>query len=208
MNFIFFPSQTSDDTKRLTQWRNRGLSHHPGDETQSGGWDQEQWEREIRVPGFDPAKIFEQARARLINFDVVPPELLEITTQWNIEERLPQPGDLMIQRTHLFKISNFRLADVLSAVQIAQIIDEPRRFALQYSTVKGHPEKGQSTYTLTWTDDNRVLFTMQPISKPGNLLTRLANPIMTQRVRLKVTHAILDTLTKGVLLDLTGYEDV
>ncbi len=208
MNFDFFPSQTPDDTTRISQWRDRTLSYHPGDETQSGGWDHEQWECEIRVPGFDPAKIFEQARARLINFDVVPPELLEITTQWNVEERLPQGGDLMIQRTHLFKMGNFRLADVLSAVQIAQIVDEPRRFALQYSTVKGHPEKGCSTYTLTWTDDDRVLFTMQPISKPGNWLTQLANPIITQRVRLKVTHAILDTLAKGVLLDLTGYEDV
>ncbi len=208
MNFDFFPSQTPDDSKRLTQWRNRGLSYHPGDEIQSDGWDQEKWEREIRVPGFDPARIFEQARARLINFDVLSPELLEITSQWNVEERLPQPGDLMIQRTHLFKIGNFRLADVLSAVQIVQIVDEPHRFALQYSTVKGHPEKGCSTYTLTWTNDDRVLFTMQPISKPGNWLTRLANPIITQRVRLKVTHAILDTLAKGVLLDLTGYEDV
>ncbi|MCQ3929718.1 MAG: hypothetical protein DPW16_04610 [Chloroflexi bacterium] len=208
MNFNFFPPQALDDTKRISQWWDRALSYHPGDETQSGGWDQEQWEREIRVPGFDPAKIFEQARARLINFDVLPPELLEVTTQWNVEEHLPQPGDLMIQRTHLFKIGNFRLADVLSAVKITQIIDEPRRFALQYVTVKGHPEKGQSTYTITWTDDNRILFTMQPISKPGNLLTRLANPIITQRIRLKVTHAILDTLAKGVLLDLTGYEDV
>ncbi len=208
MNFDFLPSQTPDDTKRLTQWRDSVRSYRPGDETQSGGWDQEKWEREIRVPGFDPARIFEQARARLINFDVVPPELLEIITQWNVEERLPQPGDLMIQRTHLFKIGNFRLADVLSAVQIAQIVDEPRRFALQYSTVKGHPEKGCSTYTLTWTNDDRVLFTMQPISKPGNWLTQLANPIITQRVRLKVTNAILDTLAKGVLLDLTGYEDV
>ncbi|KAB2858813.1 MAG: hypothetical protein F9K46_11440, partial [Anaerolineae bacterium] len=125
MNFDFFPSPTPDDTKHLNQWRDRGLSYHPGDENKSGGWDHEQWEREIRVPGFDSTKIFEQARARLINFDVVPLGLLEITPQWNIEERLPQPSDLMIQRTHLFKIGNFRLVDVLSAVQIAQIIDEP-----------------------------------------------------------------------------------
>ncbi|MBI5930903.1 MAG: DUF1990 family protein [Chloroflexi bacterium] len=208
MNFDFFPSTSPDDAKHLNRWRKRSLSYHPGDETTSSGWSQDHWEREIRVPGLDPAKIFEQARARLINFDVLPPELLEITTQWNLEERMPQAGDLIFQRTHLFKMGNFRLADVLSAVQIAQIVDEPRRFVLQYITVKGHPEKGISTYTLTWSDDDRVLFTMQPISKPANWLTRLGGPFITRRTQLKITHAILDTLAKGVLLDLTGYEDV
>lgn len=208
MNLHFFPSQTPNDTTRISLWHDRDLSYHPGDETTSSGWNQEQWEREIIAPGIDPARIFEQARARLINFDVLPPELLEITTQWNVEERLPQAGDLIIQRTHLFKIGSFRLVDVLSAGQIVQIVDESRHFSLQYVTVKGHPEKGTSTYTITCTDDDRVLFTMQPISKPGNWLTRLVNPIITRRVRLRVTHAILDTLAKGVLLDLTGYEDV
>lgn len=210
MNFDVFPSKNNRDYLNLTDpiWRNRPVTYQPSDENKSSGWNNDHWEREIKVPGADPTKIFEQARARLINFDIMPVDILEVTPSWTIEGRLPHSGDLLFQRTHLLKIGGFRLLDVLSATRIDEVIDEPRRFVLQYTATKGHPEKGTAWYTLEHTDDDRVVFMLKSMSKPANLLTQLGTRIITRPIQLKITRAILDTFAKGVLLDLTGYEDV
>lgn len=205
MRFDFFPSHQTDDMIYVTdpKWQNLPNSYQAGDETKSRGWRQDQWERTFEVAGVTPAHIFQQARARLISMDIAPPSLLELTAQWNVEARLPQMGDVLFQRSHLFRVGNVRFADLLSAVRIGDVVDESDRFELQVVALKGHPERGVSRYILL-NDGNYVWFRIAPISKPANIFTQLANPILTRRIQVYLTESMLDYVVTAVTLDLTG----
>lgn len=206
MRFDFFPSNQNDDTKHVTdpQWQNLASNYQSGDENVvRGGWRKEEWQRILEAPQVSLDVIFQQARARLISMDIAPISLLELTAQWNVEDRLPQVGDLIFQRSHLFRMGNLRLADLLSAVRIGDVVDEPNRFELQVVALKGHPERGASRYILL-NDGHHVWFRMAPISKPANTLTRLADPILTRRIQVYVTASMLDYMVTAVTLDLTG----
>jgi uncharacterized protein (UPF0548 family) len=206
MRFAFFQPSEPDDTRFLEHpdWRERPLTYTQGDENRSGGWKYDEWEREIKVPRADAATIFEQARARLINFDIIPPTIMHITTQWNHEGRLPQQGDVIFQRTHLIRIGNLHLVDVLSATRLGEVVDDADCFSLVYIATKGHPEKGFSRYSLRPSGEHSVTFKIETTSQPANFLTKLANPIITRRTQLKITYSVLDTMERGVIMDLSG----
>lgn len=209
MKWQFFPSDSPDDSGQLQHpaWRDLPVSYSEGQESKSAGWDVDRWERELSVPGVAPEKVFEQARARLINFDILPARLAQFTTTWNVEGRLPQPGDIVFQRTHFLYVGNFHLIDILSATRVKTAVDAPDYFLLQYVTTQGHPEQGTARYELEKTAEGKVIFRINALSKPALFLTRLAKPIITRRVQLKLTQGILDTLEKGVRLDLTAQEE-
>ncbi len=205
MQFHFFPPRYNDDTQRLlsSAWQNRPNNYQLRDENVSSGWKHDEWVRVFDIPSATPAEIFQQARARIISMDIIPPRLMELTAQWNVEDRLPQVGDLLFQRTHLLGMRGWHVADILSATRMGDVIDEPERYELQYIAVKGHPEKGASRYIVA-NDGQQVRFTIKPVSKPANILTQLANPIITRRVQVHVTNSILDYVVTAVTLDLTG----
>ncbi len=203
--FSFFPGSDNDDTPRVLDdaWRKRPLTYANGDEAKSGGWKDDHWQREFKVLDVDAERIFDEARARLINFDVLPIAQAQLTTLWNVETRLPQPGDVIFQRTHFVRFGGFNLVDILSATRLGEVMDAPDHFELQYISTQGHPECGTSRYRVEIDDRGRVMFRIHTISKPALWLTRLANPIITRRFQLKITHAVLDTMVQGVLMDLT-----
>lgn len=205
MHFDIWPPHNPDDNTRFQQpiWRDRKVTYQAGDDQQGSGWKYDQWERVFNISGVSADAIFQQARARLISMDIVPPALLEFTAQWNTQSRLPQVDDLIFQRTHLFQIGGRRLVDLHSATRIGDVIDEPNRFELQYIATEGHPERGFSRYTIAQGNDV-VMFTIRTTSQPANILTKLANPIITRRMQLRVTNSILDYMVTTVTLDLTG----
>lgn len=203
MRFQFFPSPTPDDSHYTTAptWASRPLSYQLGDEQQSRGWYDDHSERQLTVPNVAPSRIFEQARARLINFDFLPSELVQFTGRWNVEGRMPQVGDVVFQRTHLVQLGR-PLVDVLSATHIGEMTDEPKRFILRYVTTKGHPECGTAYYQIIQESDT-VYFRIHAVSKPGLWTTRLVKPLITRRVQLRITKGILDGMATSVRLDLT-----
>jgi uncharacterized protein (UPF0548 family) len=205
MDFAFFPPIQPDDTQAFAnpKWRDRTTTYTPGDENKSAGWKHDHWERDLTVASVPASDVFEQARARIISMDILPSDILDYTAQWNVEGRLPQPNDLIFQRTHLVQVGQQRIVDVLSATRIGTLTDAPGLFALQYISTSGHPERGFSVYTITQ-DDQSVKFIIKTISQPANLLTKLANPIITRRTQLRITNAVLDYMKTSVHLDLIG----
>ena len=203
MQFEIFPKGSLDDCVFFDKpaWQNRTVTYKAGDEDTSGGWRYDFWERSLDVPNVSAEAIFEQARARLISMDVIPDDLLEYTVQWQVENRLPQVNDLLFQRTHLIHMRDFRVLDVLSATRIGKLVDEPNLFMLQYIATEGHPECGRSNYSVIKEDDT-VRFTIDTISKPALLLTKLAKPF-TRRTQLKITNAVLDYMQNAIRLDLS-----
>lgn len=209
MEFAFLQSAYPDDSAKLQEakWNGLATSYADGDETKSSGWYIDHWERELSVAGIEAEQVFEQARSRLINFDLVPPHLAQFTTTWNIEGRMPEAGDRVFQRTRFFHLGSLQLVDVFSMTCVAQVIDEEKRFLLQYLTTQGHPESGTARYVIERTEDNRVFFRIHAIAKPTLWTTRLVKRFITRPIQLKITKGILDTMERGLRLDLTGQED-
>lgn len=199
----FFPSITPDDTVAAARplWTTRSLTYQLGDEHQSKGWYDDRWERQLVIPHSGPTRIFEQARARLINFDFLPSLLVQFTAQWNVESRLPKIGDVVFQRTHLVRLDR-PWVDVLSATHISDVVDEAKHFTLRYITTKGHPECGTASYQVIQEND-AVYFRIHAISKPALWTTRLVKPIITRPLQIRITKGILDGMMTAVLLDLT-----
>ncbi len=207
MKIHLFPGVNPDDTVYLKHpnWMKRSLTYASGDEAHGTGWNTDNWERQLGFPGAEPANVFQSARARLINLDFQPLNLVQFTSLWAIKERLPQPGDTIFQRTHVLKLGKLLLVDVLSATQLIGVTDEPHCFGFQYTTTLGHPECGTARYQVSL-EEKDVSFRIHAIARPGLWTTKLAKPIITRRLQLKIAKGMLDTMVQGVRLDLAAQE--
>lgn len=204
MDFDFFPAQECDDSSYVQspKWRDRPITYQDGDEQRSKGWRFDTWERVLDVPGVPAEHVFQQARARLISMDVLPRDILTYTVQWQVEERLPQAGDLLFQRTHLLQFAGRYWLDVLSATRLGDVQDVDNGFMLQYIATEGHPERGFSKYAVI-NDGTSVRFTIETVSQPANWLTKLVGKMITRPMQLKITNAVLDYMQNSIRLDLS-----
>ena len=202
--FQFLPSQTTTDTAIFEQaeWLERPTSHTIGDEDQSSRWNRDSLEHPLNVGPISIDDIFQQARARLISMDIIPASVLEYTGQWMVEARMPQADDLIFQRTHMLQFNGRPLFDLVSAVRIANVIDEDACFALHFVTTIGHPVRGHSQFAVKKNDDH-VAFAINAVSKPATWFSRLASP-MARRKQFQVKHSIFNYLQTTIRLDLAG----
>lgn len=63
--------------------------------------------------------------------------------------------------------------------QVVWTLQEENRRGFAYGTLVGHPESGEESFTVTLTDDGRVIFTVRAFSRPATLLARLGGPVAT-----------------------------
>jgi uncharacterized protein (UPF0548 family) len=64
--------------------------------------------------------------------------------------------------------------------RVVQIVDERDRFGFAYGTLPGHPERGEESFVIELTPDGEVRATITVQAGPGNLLMRIAAPVVTQ----------------------------
>lgn len=75
----------------------------------------------------------------------------------------------------------------LNACRILEVVDEAgplHRFEFVYGTLPDHAAKGEERFLVEWdTTDNRVWFEIYSFSRPNQLATRLASPLMRKLQR-------------------------
>ena len=99
-------------------------------------------------------------------------------TQWDFESRQMQIGDTIVQQA-LVPPLGLLSQKIVFGVRINDIINEPTKIGFSYETLKGHVEKGISTFTIEMDADKGTIFKIHTFSRPGNLLTRLVGPILS-----------------------------
>jgi uncharacterized protein (UPF0548 family) len=82
---------------------------------------------------------------------------------------------------------------IAAPCRVIAVIDEPRRFAYAYGTLRGHPESGEELFDLTLRDNDEVLFSIRAFSKAASVLTRIGSPV-ARTVQAKVTTRYLNAL--------------
>ena len=113
----------------------------------------------------------------LFDYHIFPTNIMTALPEWAAESRPMRAGDTIVQQGYIPPVRSLS-QKIVFAVRINQIIDEPARRGFSYETVKGHVEKGISTFTVEQTG-NGLIFKIHSISGPGHLLSRLVGPIFS-----------------------------
>jgi uncharacterized protein (UPF0548 family) len=113
----------------------------------------------------------------LSGYRIFPENIMTALTEWGVNGRSMQVGDTIVQQVYIPPIRSFS-QKVVFGVRISEIIDEPNRKGFSYETLKGHVEKGVSSFMVEQTAHG-IVFGIHTFSGPGNFLTRLVAPIFS-----------------------------
>jgi len=121
----------------------------------------------------DTDKSFHQLNTSFFfDYQIFPNNIMAFLTQWNLENRDMQIGDTIAQQAFIPPVQNFS-QKIIFGVRINNVVNEENRIGFSYETLKGHLEKGISTFTIERVKPNEIIFKIHTFSKPGTLLTQL-----------------------------------
>jgi uncharacterized protein (UPF0548 family) len=106
----------------------------------------------------------------LFTYNIFPPSIMTFQTQWQLENRTIQVNDNIVQQVFIPPLGKLS-CKIIFGVRINRIIDEPNRKGFSYETLKGHVEKGESTFTIEKNGDH-LIFKIQTFSVPANSIVR------------------------------------
>ena len=135
----------------------------------------------------DADSAFRLLEERLLTYDIFPPALMK--SEVCSGDGRVQPGTTIVQRV---AIGPLRLEAAVRVARVWRSADNERQeVGFMYATLRGHPERGVSTFRLRRdTVQNQITFSIDARSRPGSLLTQLARPI-ARRFQRNATKAAL-----------------
>lgn len=113
----------------------------------------------------------------LFDYQIFPDNIMTFKNQWTDEKRKIKIGDTIAQQVYIPPTKTFS-QKIIFGVRINEIINQDDRKGFSYETLEGHVEKGISTFTVEQLD-NKVIFKVKTYSTPGNILTKLLEPIFS-----------------------------
>ena len=132
----------------------------------------------------------------LFDYKIFPSNIMTFMTQWGQEKRKMKIGDSILQQAFIPPTKTFS-KKIVFGVRITNIIDETDRKGFSYATIKGHVEKGESTFTIEQSDSGLIL-KIKTFSEPGNLLTKLVGPIFTVPYQTYCTRTALENVKRQI----------
>jgi hypothetical protein len=132
----------------------------------------------------------------LFDYKIFPANIMTFLTQWGQEKRKMKIGDTILQQAFIPPTKMFS-QKVVFGVRVNNIIDETDRKGFSYVTVAGHVEKGESTFTVEYSNGG-LIFKIKTFSEPGNLLTKLVGPIFTVPYQTYCTQTALENVKKQI----------
>lgn len=132
----------------------------------------------------------------LFDYQIFPDNIMTFKTQWTDEKRKMKVGDTIVQQVYIPPTKIFS-QKIIFGVRINEIIDQADKKGFSYETLKGHVEKGISTFTIEQLD-NKLVFKVQTYSTPGNILTKLLGPIFSIPYQTFCTNAALKNVKRQI----------
>ena len=145
------------------------------------------YSRDVHVgPGDEPNAVFRRLEDRLLRYQIFPPRIMRAEV-CSADGRIRE-GTTIVQDVALGPLHLEAAVRVLRVWQDQDGRTEEAGFA--YATLKGHPERGVSTFRIRRTPPGRITFEVEARSRPGSLLTRLTRPL-ARRFQRRATEAAL-----------------
>ncbi|ACU62841.1 hypothetical protein Cpin_5412 [Chitinophaga pinensis DSM 2588] len=114
----------------------------------------------------------------LFDYDIFPGHIMHHYTQWKEENRSMQVGDTIVQQVYVPPVKSFS-QKIIFGVRVSEIIDQQGKKGFSYETLKGHVEKGISTFTVEQGDQQQLIFKIHTYSIPGNMMARILSPVFS-----------------------------
>lgn len=169
--------------------------------------------KKVPVMNYDRSKLTEkitsieiQASPKLSELDlnfffdyrIFPENILSGYPQWRDEQRTIREGDTILQQVYLPPVPNCS-QKVLFGVRIKDVIQKEGRCGFSYETLKGHVECGISYFMLEEKDE-KIVFSIQTFSKPGNFITRILGSVFSVPYQTYCTKKALKHVKKHIEL--------
>lgn len=127
----------------------------------------------------------------LFDYKIFPASIMSYRAEWHAENREMKIGDTIVQQVSC-PPGRWSLKMVF-AVRICEMISEPARRGFAYETLKGHVEKGKSSFTVETASDGTI-FKIETFSSPSLMMLRyLALPYQSY-----CTHRALDNVRSQI----------
>lgn len=113
----------------------------------------------------------------LFDYQIFPDNIMTFKNEWTDQRRKMKIGDTIAQQVYIPPTRTFS-QKIIFGVRINEIIDQADKKGFSYETLEGQVEKGVSTFTVEQVD-NKIVFKVQTYSTPGNILTKLLEPVFS-----------------------------
>jgi uncharacterized protein (UPF0548 family) len=144
-------------------------------------------------PGQDGDAVFRRLEEQLLSYRIFPPALMRADVC--SEDGRVHEGTTIVQHV---AIGPFPLEAAVRVVRVWRTRDDDvEEVGFTYATLKGHPERGTSTFRVCRRrdrDKDQIAFLIEARSRPGSLLTRLTRPL-ARRFQRRATEAALSYFT-------------
>lgn len=141
-------------------------------------------------PGQDADAVFRLLEERLLSYEIFPLRLMR--AEVCSEDGRIHEGTTIVQHVALGPIP------LEAAVRVVRVWHsregDAEEVGFTYATVKGHPERGISTFRIRRSNQDHITFLIDARSTPGSLLTRLTRPF-ARRFQRRATEAALSHFT-------------
>ncbi|WP_423147162.1 DUF1990 family protein [Rubrolithibacter danxiaensis] len=104
----------------------------------------------------------------LFTYNIFPSNILVYTAEWSLSKRQMQKGDTIIQQIYFPPLKGLS-SKVITGVRINNTFKENNIVGFSYETLKGHIEKGISTFSISQLT-NELAFTIHTYSKANNVI--------------------------------------
>lgn len=178
---VWFGRGQQDDLKYLQEWRSALLTYSINDDLDSN-WNIDRYD--IILGRDSSGTLFQDAAELTLHNCFYPPEVLQATSDYDIEHRTVRSGDHIVQRIHVLQIAGKPLLDMLTMNRITEVFQEPRRVGFTYTTTTAHIEVGEWSPRVEWRENNDVALVIEVASRirPG---TSAFARSLTRRMQLR-----------------------
>ena len=105
---------------------------------------------------------------------------VDALTHWRVQEHaglVVRSDGPMAVGTNVAMNARLPVAGYIDVTcRVVAVVDEPDRFGFAYGTLSVHPERGEESFVVT-RDGDGLRFDVAAISRPANVLARLAGPV-------------------------------
>jgi hypothetical protein len=141
-------------------------------------YDKSRLKNKISTIDINTTKKFDQLNLDfLFDYQIFPDNIMTFKNEWKDQSRKMKIGDTIAQQVYIPPTGTLS-QKIIFGVRINEVIDQADKKGFSYETLKGHVEKGVSTFTVEQLD-NKIIFKIQTYSTPGNILTKLLGPIFS-----------------------------
>ena len=130
----------------------------------------------------------------LFDYCIFPNNILTYYAEWQDSKRIMQVGDTIVQQIYFPPVKTLS-QKIIAGVRVKEIFKQDNLIGFSYETLKGHLEKGVSSFQVSKTNSS-INFTVHTYSKANNLFLNFLTPFFSSPYQDYCTKQALKNMIK------------